>query len=337
MKPSPAYREDESRLALASVAPARLTPGLREDVIQGLLQGPPRMLPPKYFYDARGSVLFDRICDTPEYYPTRTEDALLAVCARDIIAQVRPRHILELGAGTARKTRRLFDACGAEGCHSAYAPLDVCREILLESGQSLIADYDWLTVNALVGDYHAGLDNLPQRDGPTLIVFLGSTIGNFSHSEAVRLLGEIRASMESGDRLLLGADRVKDPGVLHRAYNDAAGLTAAFNRNLLRVLNRELDADFETTGFHHHASYNPQRQQVEMYLIARRCQRVRFRALDRVLDLAEGDGIQTELSRKFTRQSLGALLAAAGFHIEEHFAPDNDWFSLVLAAPAGTH
>ncbi len=309
-------------------------PGLEEDVRQGLLRGPPRSLPPKYFYDARGSALFDRICDTPEYYPTRTEDALLAQCAGTIIATVRPRHIVELGAGTSRKTRRLFDACVSEQCHSGYAPFDVCHDVLVEAGGSLVNDYDWLTVNALIGDYHAGFEHLPRFDGHSLFVFLGGTIGNFSESEAVEFLSELRAHMQPEDRLLLGADRVKDPAVLHAAYNDAAGVTAAFNLNLLEVLNRELDADFIANSFYHHACYDPGTQRIEMYLVSKHRQSVHLHRLNQRLEFADGEAMLTEISRKFTPESLLALLAGAGFRMERHFEAPAGHFSLMLARPA---
>jgi len=334
MSPEAAPQRVAERLMCQAVQPARPTKDLVQDVVNGVLTGPPRSLPPKYFYDARGSVLFDRICDTPEYYPTRTEDALLARCAGDIISVVKPRHILELGAGTSRKTRRLFDACVSEDCHSAYAPFDVCHEVLMETGQALVADYDWLTVHALVGDYHAGLDHLPSFRERSLFVFLGGTVGNFHHGEAVRFLRELQSHMGPEDRLLLGADRVKDPAHLHAAYNDAAGLTAEFNLNLLRVLNRELDADFDLSGFYHHACYQPEMQRIEMHLVSRRRQSVRFTAMNRELQLAEGETILTEISRKFTPESLIDLLAAGGFRLEEHFESPDAYFSLALARPA---
>lgn len=322
------------RLDCRTIPPARAIPDLEADVTSGLLNGRPRSLPPKYFYDAVGSQLFDRICDTAEYYPTRTEDALLERHAPAVIARVRPHHIVELGAGTARKTRRLFDACTSAGLAAAYAPFDVCAEILVESGQGLVADYDWLEVNALVGDYHAGLDHFPEFDGTCLYVFLGGTIGNFPHHEAVTFLADLRAHMGRDDRLLLGADRFKDPALLHAAYNDAAGITAAFNRNLLSVLNRELGADFAPEHFVHHACYHPGRRQVEMYLASTRRQRVTFPGLDAVMELEEGEGILTEISRKFTRDDLHGLLAAAGLVVEEHYEATERLYSLVLARPA---
>ncbi len=326
-------RMQDSRLDCRPVQPARAMPGLAEDVLAGLLH-PPRSLPPKYFYDERGSQLFDAICATPEYYVTRTEDALLLACAADVIDEVCPAHIIEFGSGTSRKTRHLFDQCAAAGQAAAYWPFDVCEEMLLHSGRHLLQQYDWLQINALVGDYLAGLHHLPRPDGNCLYLFLGGTIGNFSADEALRFLREVRAGMRPGDRLLLGADRIKDPAVLHAAYNDQAGITAEFNLNLLQVLNRELDAEFDPEGFRHAADYNEQATRIEMYLIALADQEVTLERLGCQLSLREGERILTEISRKFSLAGLQSLLADAGFVIERHFEPENGYFSLLLAAPA---
>lgn len=330
-----APRQVADRLACQLVAPSRPVPDIRQDVLTGLVRGRPRALPPKYFYDATGSNLFDRLCDTPEYYPTRTEDALLESQAAEIVAAVRPRHIVELGAGACRKTRRLFDACARQGLSTTYVPFDVCGEILVDSGTSLVSDYDWLEVQALVGDYHAGLDHLPLFGERTLYVFLGGTIGNFEHQEAVCFLEELARRMGPDDRLLVGADRFKDPRLLHAAYNDGEGLTAAFNLNVLNVLNRELDGDFDIGSFRHHACYNPAERRVEMYLTSTRDQRVRLEALDEELELDEGEGVRTEISRKFTRAGLNGLLNEAGLGIDHHYEAPEGRFSLVLARALG--
>ena len=321
------------RLSCRDVRPARILPGLAEDVQRGLLE-PPRSLPPKYFYDERGSQLFDAICDTPEYYVTRTEDALLLECAGELISGLRPSHIIEFGSGTSRKTRHLFDQCASTGNAAVYWPFDVCEEMLLCSGRNLLHHYDWLRVNALVGDYSAGLRHLPRPGGDCLYLFLGGTIGNFMPAEALAFLREVRSGMGPGDRLLLGADRVKAPEILHAAYNDRAGITAAFNLNLLRVLNRELGGDFDPTAFEHEAVYNRVASRIEMYLVSSRDQSVELARLGRVLALAAGERILTEISRKFTPDSLTEMLTAAGFAVERHFQPDNGFFSLMLAAPA---
>ena len=184
-----------------------------------------------------------------------------------------------------------------------------------------------------MGDYEAGFANVPQADGPRLIVFLGSTIGNFEHGHAVAFLADLRGSMNPGDRLLLGADRVKDTAVLNAAYNDRQGLTAAFNLNLLNVLNAETDADFDPRGFDHLAAYNVEEARVEMHLVAKTTQNVRVGAIDAALKIEVGEKILTEISRKFTEESLTTMLNEAGYDIEAHFTPDNQYFSLVLARP----
>lgn len=291
-------------------------------------------MPPKYFYDRRGARLFDAICDTREYYPTRTEEALLQRHAQEIIALAQPDHIIEFGSGTSRKTRHLLDACSDSGRTVTYWPFDVCEPVLRETGQALMQDYDWLNVRPLLGDYHAGLNELPVPEGPCLYLFLGGTIGNFDPPDALRFLAEICNRMQSGDCLVMGADRVKAHTVLHAAYNDAAGITAEFNLNLLKVLNRGLDADFDTCRFRHHAVYNPAREQIEMYLVAREGHQVRLGALDRAIRLQEGESILTEISRKFSDTSLQAMLRGAGYTPERHYLPDNRYYSLLLARPA---
>jgi L-histidine Nalpha-methyltransferase len=321
------------RLSCHRLRPVRPAPSLADDARSGLLE-PPRSLPPKYFYDARGSRLFDRICDTPEYYPTRREAALLARHSDDIVARSRPSHLIELGSGTSRKTRLLFDACERQGRYLAYWPIDVCQSVLLDSGISLTEDYPWLCVNALAGDYLAGLEGLPAVEGGRLFLFLGGTIGNIPRGEDEAFLSALRRRMGPADRLLLGADRVKDAAVLHAAYNDASGITAEFNLNLLCVLNRELGAGFDRRGFAHRALYNAAEEQIEMYLVARRDQRVRIGALGAELHFAAGERLLTEISRKYTPESLQALLGAAGLAVEHHYEPPDGYFSLVLARPA---
>ncbi len=315
-----------------SIEPTRAVSNLSDDVVDGLVSRP-RSLPPKYFYDERGSLLFDRICDVPEYYPTRTESALLERIAGDVISREQPECIVELGSGTSRKTRHLLDACDVQNCHSRYAPIDVCDEILVSSGRALREEYPWLDVQPLVGDYTAGLGNLPEHEGRKLVVFLGGTIGNFSRDEARDFLAEVRETMRDGDSLLIGADRVKPPEFLHAAYNDTAGVTAEFNLNVLQVLNRELGADFDLAGFEHYAHFNPLESQIEMHLIAMKKQSVHVAAIDRTLEFVEGDHILTEISRKFTRHELEQTLIEAGFRIVEHFESDPMTFSLVLAHP----
>lgn len=316
--------------------PVRATksvPSLIDDVLAGLFTAH-KQLPAKYFYDDRGSALFDQICDEPEYYPTRTEDALLERSARDIIARVSPTQIIEFGSGMSRKIRHLFDACSALECYPTYIPFDVCDDVMIKSGHQLAQQYDWLDVAPLSGDYTAGLGNVPLAEGQNLLMFLGGTIGNFAPEQAVAFLREMRELMGAHDHLLIGADRVKQPEVLHAAYNDVAGVTAEFNLNLLDVLNRELGADFQRPHFEHYACYNPDAAQIEMYLVCMRDQSVRFEKLERTLELKEGDAIRTEISRKFTRETLETLLVGAGFEVTTHYEAAAHPFSLVLAAPA---
>jgi L-histidine N-alpha-methyltransferase len=324
---------DESRFSCQEIPPARTPRTLEDDVREGLLT-PPRSLQPKYFYDDLGSRLFDRICDTPEYYPTRTEAALLADSADAIMRQTAPDHIIELGSGASRKTRHLLDACAARGQYCRYWPFDVCEPMLRTAGEGLVTDYDWLEVRALVGDYMAGLAHLPQPEGRRLFVFLGGTLGNFDPQQAQAFLTELRRCMRDGDSLLVGVDRVKDTEVLNAAYNDSQGLTAAFNLNLLNVLNRELAADFDPGRFEHTAAFNEQDSQIEMYLISTERQAVELGALDETLSLEAGEEILTEISRKFTPEGLTDLFGAADLRVTDHLEPPNRYFSLLLLEAA---
>ena len=320
-------------VACQEVRPSKPVPNLADDLRDGLFCTP-RSLPPKYFYDAAGSALFDRICNQPEYYLTRAEDALLAQYASEIIDIVRPARIVEFGSGASRKTRRLLDACGGQGCFPTYAPLDVCHTMLLETGRRLMQEYSWLRVQALVGDYSAGLAHFPAQGGTNLVLFLGSTIGNFEAAQALEFLNELRTFMDEGDWLLLGADRIKPPHLLHAAYNDRAGLTACFNLNMLRVINKRSGANFDLGAFHHYAHFNPLARRIEMYVLPSRPQRVCFPLLAELLHLAEGEPIRTEISRKFTHQGLEQLLSEAGFRVEVHYETQHPAFSLALAQPA---
>ena len=322
----------DEALECAVIKPTREVPTLIDDVLNGLFSDN-KHLPPKYFYDDRGSELFDQICDEPEYYPTRTENALLRDSAPRIIAQTSPQHILEFGSGTSRKTVHLLQACEELDCSSVYLPFDVCDDVIIKSAAGLQRRFPWLQVEPISGDYTAGLGNLPVGEGPNLFLFLGGTIGNFPASDARRFLREVKSIMQPNDYLLIGADRVKEPARLHAAYNDAAGVTAEFNLNLLEVLNRELDAEFDKTNFAHYACYNPDANQIEMYLMSMEKQAVEARELGRDILFEEGEAILTEISRKFTKASLEDLLYAAEFEVVEHFEATENPFSLVLASP----
>ncbi len=310
---------------------SRNTNSLQDDVLQGLLR-PPRSLPAKYFYDERGSLLFDQICETDEYYPTRIEAELLDNYAHKIIQLAQPQHILEFGSGTSRKTHHLILACERLGVECEYLPFDVCEEMLHKVRDEFQHQYQWLDVQPLVGDYTAGLDYLHRPDGKTLYVFLGSSIGNFNQAEAQAFIDDVSSCMQSGDSLLLGCDRVKDEKILHNAYNDASGVTRDFNLNLLNVLNRELDADFELERFRHKAVYNSADQRIEMYLVSKHKQEINLNEIGETLQLDDGEPILTEVSHKYSYQQAESLLTDAGLHILRHIEPENAWFSLVLAS-----
>jgi len=304
---------------------------LEQDVQQCLLKLP-RSMPPKYFYDERGSLLFDQICQTTEYYPTRTESKLLDQFALELIALAHPDHILEFGSGTSRKTHHLLRACEQQKVNCEYFPFDVCEEMLHQVRDELEKQYRWLDVKPLVGDYTAGLENLHRPNGTCLYMFLGSSIGNFDVDEARKFISEIYDCMYSGDTLLIGVDRVKEEQLLHQAYNDKQGITGEFNLNLLNVLNEKLDANFDLQKFRHKALYNSEKQRVEMYLVSQQGQEVELNNLQQSIELSAGEAILTEISHKYTHQQAEALLTDAGLHILKHVEPDNAWFSLVLAS-----
>ncbi|MES1945889.1 hypothetical protein C84B14_01030 [Salinisphaera sp. C84B14] len=323
-----------ARLTSTHVVPDRPLASLADDVRAGLLTRP-RWLSPKYFYDDHGSALFEAICATPEYYPSRSEAALLAAHGRTIIEASSPEHILELGSGSSRKTRHLLDACDVLNRPCRYWPFDVSAQMMLDAGAELVADYDWLTVHALIGDYTGGLSTVPlPEDGRRLIVFLGGTLGNFEPADALAMLEQIAALMRDDDRLLLGIDRVKDTATLEAAYDDAQGVTADFNRNVLRVLNRELEADFPVEAYRHRALFDRDNARIEMRLTADYAHRVRLAALDTAIDIDAGEEIVTEFSHKFTPDTLRALLNAAGLAMDRHFEADGGAYSLVLARRA---
>ena len=302
---------------------------LAADVREGLGRTP-KSLPPKHFYDDLGSQLFDRICDTPEYYPTRTEQALLERIAGGLLAEIAPTDLVELGSGAARKTRALLDAADRLGLGCRYVPFDVSGDMLRRSAVQLLAAYPWLRVHGVVGDYDRHLHRIPPGDR-RLIVFLGGTIGNFADGEARRFLARIAATMGPHDRLLLGTDLVKDRAVLHAAYNDAEGLTAAFNRNVLRVINRELGGHFDPDRFEHVAFFDEEERRIEMHLRALGSMDVPIDRLGLVVPFVDGETIHTEISRKFTRGSVASLYARSGLEMTGWHVPPNEWFAISVA------
>jgi L-histidine N-alpha-methyltransferase len=305
---------------------------LADDVLDGLTR-PFKELPPKHFYDARGAQLFDEICDLPEYYPTRTERAILRERAAEIVALTSAAEIVELGSGTAAKTRILLDAMRDAGTLRRYVPLDVTESMILETAAALVEEYPGLLVHGIVGDFERHLQHLPPALGPRLVVFLGGTIGNFTPGSRRRFLRGLAKAMGPDDHLLLGTDLVKDPAILEAAYDDSQGITAEFNRNVLHVVNRELDADFDVDAFDHVAFFDREREWIEMRLRATARQHVRIEALGIDVTFEPREELRTEISAKFTFERLAGDLAAAGLELEHVFTDDDALFALSLSRP----
>jgi L-histidine N-alpha-methyltransferase len=302
------------------------------DVREGLTKSP-KQLSPKYFYDERGSELFEEITQLPEYYLTRAERMLLERRISEIIVAVRPCSLVELGAGSATKTRIILDEMRSNGCAECYVPVDVSKEFLEAAAVQLRADYVDVQVMPLVSDITEPFA-LPPVASPTLVAFLGSTIGNFPREEAVRLLSHIAGEMGPSDRFLLGADLIKDPAVINRAYNDSSGVTAAFNLNILERLNRELGANFPVGEYEHHAFYSSENHRVEMHLIARKAHKVTIPQIGEI-SFEKGESIRTELSYKYDRPILEDMLSASGLSIEKWMPADDGSFALALARAEG--
>ena len=302
---------------------------LRRDVRQGL-GGSPKSLPPKWFYDSVGSDLFDQITRLPEYYPTRTEAAILRARAADIAVGSGADTLVELGSGTSEKTRILLDALRESGTLRRFIPFDVDATILESAGAVIGAEYPGIEIDAVCGDFEEHLGKIPAV-GRRLMVFLGSTIGNLTAGPRADFLGALADCLQPGDALLLGTDLVKDVGRLVRAYDDAAGVTARFNKNVLAVVNRELDADFDVEAFEHVARWNPDEERIEMWLRATTAQRVHVGDLDMTVDFAAGEEMLTEVSCKFRPDGVAGELAAAGLRRIEWWTDRDGDFGLSLA------
>ena len=305
---------------------------LRNDALEGLT-ATPKSLPPKWFYDKVGSELFEEITRLQEYYPTRAEREILQARAAEIAATSGCETLLELGSGSSEKTRLLIDAMRATGSLRSYVALDVSEDALRDAGLSLVADYPGLEVHALVADFEHQLNLLP-RKGNRLVAFLGSTIGNFDPTGRAKFLRNLRESLGSGDRFLLGADLVKSAEVLVPAYDDASGVTAAFNLNVLSVINSGLGACFDVDAFEHVAVWDEVNEWIEMRLRSQIRQDVRIDALDLEIAFEAGEEMRTEISSKFRREGLTAELAAAGFAAAGWWTDDACRFSLSLWEPA---
>ena len=317
---------------------------LRADALAGLT-ATPKSLPPKWFYDAQGSALFEKITELPEYYPTRAERAILRSAAPEIAALTGATALVELGSGSSDKTRLLLSALRDAGTLRGYVPVDVSESALAAAGDALAAEYPGLAVDAVVADFEKYLgvpadtvpaDTVPADTvaGPRLVAFLGSTIGNMVPDERAVFLRRVRAQLRPGDAFLLGTDLVKDPAVLVAAYDDSAGVTAAFNRNVLSVLNAELGADFDLDAFEHVAAWDAGREWIEMRLRAASAQSVRVRDLGLTVEFAAGEEMRTEVSAKFRQAGVAAELAAAGLAMRSWWTDPDGQFGLSIAVPA---
>jgi L-histidine Nalpha-methyltransferase len=297
------------------LGPDALATALRADARRGLT-GNPKVLPPKWFYDDEGCRLFDEITRLPEYYPTRTERAILASYAGDVAMRTGADTLVELGSGTSEKTRLLLDALAAKGTLERFVPFDVSEPTLRGAAGAIELEYPGVDVHAVVGDFEHHLDRLP-GGGTRLVAFLGSTVGNLERDARLRFYRAIAAGLGPDDAFLLGTDLVKDTARLEAAYNDERGVTAAFNRNVLAVLNRELGCDFELARFTHVARWNPDEEWIEMRLRSEGAQSVHATELGVEVQFADGEEMRTEISSKFRRDGVERELAAAGLTMTE--------------------
>ncbi len=289
------------------------------EAVRAGLSRRPRALPPRFFYDAKGSELFERICALPEYYVTRTETAILERYAHEFPTSPT---VVEFGCGYGAKTRLLFDAFFRSQRAITFVPVDISKAALVEASRPMLARYPGLTVRAFQAEFERALELIPRE--PSLVLFLGSNIGNFDHAESVRFLSALR-----GRRVLVGFDMQKDPAVLHAAYDDAQGVTAAFNLNLLARINRELGGDFDPAAWKHVAYYDPAKSRVEMHLESTRAQTVRL-ADTTVLSFDAGERIHTENSYKFSGVSIAAIARESGFRLERTWTDERGWFTVAL-------
>ena len=315
--------------------PGFLAEALRADAVSGLT-AEPKSLPPKWFYDAQGSALFDKITELPEYYPTRAEREILRATAAGIAGQTRARTLIELGSGSSDKTRLLLDALRAAGTLHCYVPVDVSEPALAAAGKALSAEYPGLDVRAVVSDFEERLGFPADGDAPALrlVAFLGSTIGNLEPDQRAAFLARVRAQLRPEDFFLLGTDLVKDEATLIAAYDDASGVTADFNKNVLAVLNTELGADFDLDAFEHAAVWDASAEWIEMRLRSLAAQTVHLPAIGLTVDFADGEEMRTEVSAKFRRAGVRTELAAAGLAMQSWWTDAEAQFGLSLSVPA---
>jgi L-histidine N-alpha-methyltransferase len=309
---------------------------MARDVREGL-SASPKELSPKYFYDERGSLLFERITELDEYYPTRAERAILAARSAEIHAVAgTPGTLVELGSGSASKTRHLLSAMRDAGCLQTYAPVDISEEITHETARTLVEEYPGLEVRGLVCDFESDLERIHSDCSPRLIAFLGGTIGNLYPGERREFLTRIAALFGPGDHLLLGTDLVKDTARLEAAYDDAAGVTAEFNKNVLQVLNRELGADFDLDAFEHVSRYDAREERMDIRLRSLVAQTVHLAELGMTIQFAAGEEMRTEISTKFTRERLEAVYTEAGLEMRGWFTDPAGDYALSLARVASS-
>jgi L-histidine N-alpha-methyltransferase len=301
-----------------------------EAVKEGL-DAAPRSLPTRFLYDRAGSELFEQITRLPEYYLTRTEQAILNRYGAGIAETAGENTMLiEFGSGSSMKTRLLIEAILQRQADLRYVPIDISHDFLCQSSDALLADYSRLTIEALGAEYFDAVQSLPAHDGPRLILFLGSNIGNFTYDQSLDFLVRLRLQMTPVDRLLLGIDLAKSRSIVEPAYNDAQGVTAAFNLNLLARINRELDANFDLGSFAHRAPYDETLERVEMQLISLTEQSVCIDGIGKSYRLAPGEAIHTEWSHKYTIESFTRLAGEAGLKLEQHWTDPNAWFATVM-------
>ena len=329
------FESDCNRLRVFSALTGHDEDPLAEEVGAGL-KASGKTLPSKYFYDARGSKLFEEICELPEYYQTRTELALLERFGPEIMAEFTAGDLIELGSGANLKIRALLDSVDeAQRRLLRYVPVDISETALIEAAEHLLELYPNLTIMGLVTDFHHPIDRL-DHSRRKLFLFLGSTIGNLDEVQVSEFLSRVTALMDDDDRFLLGLDTIKDVAILESAYNDAAGVTAQFNKNILSVMNATLGANFDVNSFEHVAFFNRDEAQIEMHLSANQEMQVAVRDLGLSFTLEEGETIRTEICRKFDRTSAEAMVRSAGLHIAEWYTDSDEAFALALLEKRGT-
>jgi L-histidine Nalpha-methyltransferase len=323
-----------SRLQYLEVPPTVQALPFCAVVAEGL-SAPRKWLPCRFFYDRAGSELFELICDLPEYYLTRTERAILRRHAAEMVAAVGSEiAIVEFGSGSSVKTRLLLEAAIRTQRRLHYTPIDISGDFLRSSALGLLDDFAGLDISAIAAEYHDGIAALPAAGVPRLILFLGSSIGNFTHDAARAFLKHVRGSMRPEDRLLIGIDLVKDRKVIEAAYNDARGVTAAFNKNLLARINRELGAEIDVASFEHSAPFVEEHSRIEMHLVCARPHSARVGAVDKTFRFRKGEIIHTENSHKYSLAAFASLCRGAGLAVHQFWPDDREWFALMLVGPA---